>query len=237
MNRKNSIAPLDTSSLSEKVYERLLTTIGRQEFPTGLSLDVDKLAEKFGVSRTPIQSALARLAEIGLVEIRPRRGTFVTHLGKKDVNEIFELRAVIESYAVKKGATSATASELGALKEFIEKLDRFCVGDQYKDYHEFLKWDRQLHSMIAGLSKNRRLVAIHSQARTLLELTRAAANEHVAGANLSRQRHREILNALMKRDGEKAAEAVKKHSQESEQIVLNRLPLLEQGKSSAATKR
>ena len=61
--------------------------------------------------------------------------------------------------------------------------------------------------------------------------------EHVAGANLLRQRHMEILNALMKRDGEKAAEAVKKHRQESEQIVLNRLHLLEHEKSSDSTKR
>ncbi len=77
MKLGNSISLLDTSSLAEKVYERLLTAIVRREFAGGLNLDVEKLAEKFGVSRTPIQGALARLADLGIVEIRPKRGTFV----------------------------------------------------------------------------------------------------------------------------------------------------------------
>ena len=86
MNEGNSLAlnsslsMLDTSSLSSKVYERLLSAIVRQELRVGEPLDVEKLAESFGVSRTPVQTAISRLAEIRLVEIKPRKGTFVARL-------------------------------------------------------------------------------------------------------------------------------------------------------------
>ncbi len=153
MKLGNSISLLDTSSLAEKVYERLLTAITRREFTGGLNLEVDKLAEKFGVSRTPIQGALARLADLGIVEIRPRRGTFVKRLTDEDFHEIFELREIIEIYAVKKGVRSATDGELAVLKDFVQGLERFVIDDEYENYQEFLKWDKQLHSMIAGLAK------------------------------------------------------------------------------------
>jgi len=228
MNFKNNLSPLETRSLSDKVYERLLAAIVHQEFATGQNLDVDDLAKKFAVSRTPILNAFGRLADLGLVQIRPRKGTYVARLSKKDVHELFEVRAMIEVYAVDIGISVATDGELVALKEFAEGLQRFFFDDQYRDYHEFLQCDRQLHSMIVELAKNQRLAKIHKEARTLIELVeirKGLSSKHVAGANLTHARHMEIVNALMKRDKQKAVEAIKKHNQESEQKALAKLHL------------
>jgi DNA-binding GntR family transcriptional regulator len=219
----SSLSSLDTSSLSSRVYERLLTAIVRQELRVGQSLDVENLARSFGVSRTPVQLAMARLADLGLVEVKPRKGTFVARLTAQDVHELFEVRGLIEVNAVRKGAKLATESELVALKEFVQGLGDLFSGDQYIDYHAFLEQDRQFHSTIVTLGKNRRLVLMYNQARTLIELTRASASKQIGGATITHERHMAIVEALVARDGEKAAVAVEKHIQESEQAIIERL--------------
>jgi DNA-binding GntR family transcriptional regulator len=223
MMLKSSLSSLDTSSLSSKVYERFLTAIVRQELQAGQSLDVENLARSFGVSRTPVQVAIARLADLGLVEIRPRKGTFVARLTVQDVHELFEVRGLIEVNAVRKGAKLATDSELMALKGLVQGLQGLFLGDQYIDYHAFLEQDRQFHSTIVTLGKNRRLVLMYNQARTLIELTRASANKQIGGAEITHERHMAIVEALVARNGENAAVAVEKHIQESEQAIIERL--------------
>jgi DNA-binding GntR family transcriptional regulator len=229
MNEGNSLAlnsslsMLDTSSLSSKVYERLLSAIVRQELRVGEPLDVEKLAESFGVSRTPVQTAISRLAEIRLVEIKPRKGTFVARLTPDDVHELFEIRGLIEIHAVKKGIRLASDSELIALNEYVSGLRELFSGDQYIDYHAFLERDRRFHSGIVALGRNRRLMAMYDQARTLIEVTRASASKQIGGASLTHQRHVTIAEALVARDAEGAAAAVQKHIQESEQTILARL--------------
>jgi len=219
----SSLSSLDTSSLSSRVYERLLTAIVRQELQVGQSLDVENLAKSFGVSRTPVQLAIARLADLGLVEIKPRKGTFVARLTAQDVHELFEVRELIEVNAVRKGAKLATDSELMALKGLVQGLQELSAGDQFIDYHAFLGQARQFHSKIVTLGKNRRLVLMYNQARTLIELTRASANKQIGGAVVTHERHTAIVEALVARDGEKAAVAVEKHIQESEQAIIGRL--------------
>jgi DNA-binding GntR family transcriptional regulator len=220
---KSSLSSLDTSSLSSRVYERLLTAIVRQELQVGQALDVENLSRSFGVSRTPVQLAIARLADLGLVEIKPRKGTFVPRLTAQDVHELFEVRGLIEVNAVRKGVKLATDSELLALKGFVHGLQDLFSGDQYNDYHTFLEQDRQFHSKIVSLGKNQRLVLMYNQARTLIELTRASANKQIGGAAITHERHIAIVDALVARDEEKSAVAVEKHIKESEQAIIERL--------------
>ena len=220
---KSSLSSFDTSSLSSRVYERLLTAIVRQELQAGQALDIENLAKSFGISRTPIQVAMARLADLGLVEVKPRRGTFVARLTAQDVHELFEVRGLIEVNAVRKGAKLATDNELLALKGLVQGLEKLFFGDQFIDYYGFLEQDRDFHSTIVTLGKNRRLVSIYNQARTLIELTRASASKQMGGAAITHERHVAIVEALLARDGEKAAATVEKHIQESEEIIIKRL--------------
>jgi len=220
---KSSLSLFDTSSLSSRVYERLLTAIVRQELQAGQPLDIENLAKSFGVSRTPVQVAIARLADLGLVEIKSRRGTFVARLTAQDIHELFEVRGLIEVNAVRKGAELATDGELMALKGLVQGLEKCFSGDQFIDYYGFLEQDRVFHSTIVTLGKNPRLVSIYNQARTLIELTRASASKQMGGAAITHERHVAIVEALLARDGEKAAATVEKHILESEKIIMKRL--------------
>jgi DNA-binding GntR family transcriptional regulator len=219
----NSFSALDTSSLSARVYDRLLRAIVRREFPAGRPLHVDSLADAFGVSRTPVQVAISRLAELGLVEIRSRKGTFVATMTAKDVHELFEIRGLIELHSAKKVIQLASDAELRALKDVGEKLCEFFSGDQYTDYHAFLEKDMQFHSTIVALARNERLVRMYHQARILIELTRASADKHIPGAAVTHQRHMAIADALLVRDIASATEALEKHTRESEEAIVARL--------------
>jgi DNA-binding GntR family transcriptional regulator len=222
-DRNTNFSSLDTGILSSKVYERLLQAIVRQELLPGQPLDVKKLADSFGVSRTPVHTAISRLSEIGLVEILPRKGTSVAALTTQDVHEIFEIRSMIEIHAVRKAVNLATDAELKDLSNLVKTLPALFSGDQYLDYYAFLERDRQFHSGIVMLSRNRRLTAVYDQARTLIEVSRASANKQIHGAALVHKRHKAIVAALMARDAEKAADVVAQHLKESEEAVLARL--------------
>jgi DNA-binding GntR family transcriptional regulator len=219
----NNLVTLDTSSLSSRVYDRLLRAIVEQEFKAGQALDVDQLANAFGVSRTPVQTAISKLSDLGLIDVKPRRGTFVAKLTTKEIHELFEIRQVIEIYAVRKGIPLAQDVELRALSEIIDELVQFFSDDQYIDYHAFLDRDRQFHSGIVALAKNERLLKIYDQARILIELTRASAGKKTQGAKISHERHVAIAKALIARDVDKAAHALEAHINESTEAILARL--------------
>jgi DNA-binding GntR family transcriptional regulator len=225
LNGSNSLSLLDTSSLSSKVYDRLLTAIVRQELPAGQALDVYKLAEVFGVSRTPLQRAISRLADLGLIEIRPRKGTFIAKFTTQDVHDLFEIRGLIEVHAAKKGIELSSDAELMAMKERVEGLREFFSGDQYIDYFAFLERDREFHSALVALAKNPRLVTMYDQARTLIEVTRASSGKQIEGAALTHRRHNAIVRALMARNTDRAIAALENHILESEKAILARLRL------------
>jgi DNA-binding GntR family transcriptional regulator len=223
----DTVSILDTSSLSSRVYDRLLRAIVRREFPSGQPLRVDALADTFGVSRTPVLAAISRLAEFGLVEVRPRRGTFVTTITAQDVRELFDIRCLIELHSVKKVIHLASGQELMAVRDIGAELREFFSGDQYTDYHAFLERDMQFHSAIVTLAGNRRLVKMYDQVRILIELGRASAEKHMPGAGLTIQRHMAIVEALLARDTVRATEALERHTRESEEAILARLHLPE----------
>ena len=223
LSLKNNLLPLDTTSLSAKVYDRLLTAIVRQELGAGQPLDVDEMSELFKVSRTPVQAAISRLAELGLVEVRPRRGTFVAKLTTQDVHELFEIRGLIEVHCARKAIKLASDAQLSTLKGYVDRFHQFFSGDQYMDYYAFLESDREFHWAIVSLARNQRLARVYDQARMLIEVTRASARRDIGGAALTHERHIAIAETLIAKDEEKATAAIEDHIKESEQAILARL--------------
>src|SRR5215216_557844 len=93
-------APFDNRDLSSRVYQVLQQDILQGQFPPGARLSLDDLAERFGISVSPIRDALRLLAADGLVELRSRRGAFVTQPSRAVIEEVFQFRAILECAAV-----------------------------------------------------------------------------------------------------------------------------------------
>lgn len=117
-----SALPLAPRPLYEAVAERLRERIYARELAPGSWIDETRLAEEYGISRTPLREALKVLASEGLVTMKVRRGAYVTEVNEKDLRDVYHLLALLESDAAAAVATQATAEELTELQALHQEL-------------------------------------------------------------------------------------------------------------------
>lgn len=182
-------------STTARVYAALKRDILTCEVPPGATLYEGQLAERLGVSKTPVRDALAMLAHEGFVTVQPRRGYRVSDITLADVQEVFHLRLLLEPSAAELAAERATADQLKRLQELAEES---YVYGELPTYEEFVVKNREFHVLLAEASGNGRLAAT---LRNLLEEMqrlflfgldiRDSAQEQI-------EEHRELVDALLK---------------------------------------
>ncbi len=205
-------APLPHTDLSEQTYLVLKDRILMRQLEPGHRISVDEVAHGLGVSRTPVTDALKRLAVEGLVEIHPRRGTFVTQLTVRDVSELFDIRLLIETFAAKVTLSEGRAGEfLQAIAEPINRMREATVNDSYGDYESFIAADRQLHATLVGMSENQRLMQIFSDMNVHMRVARAHYLNSVENARQAHQEHEAILTAFQSGDATCVEQALTAH--------------------------
>lgn len=182
-------------SASGRVYATLKREILTCQIPPGAHLFEGQLAERLHVSKTPIRDALGMLVHEGFVEVQPRQGYRVTDITLADVQEVYQLRMLLEPAAAELAAERASADQLRRLKELAEES---YVHGEMRTYEEFVVKNREFHVLLAEASGNGRLA---SMLRNLLEEMqrlflfgldlRDSAEEQIA-------EHRELVDALLK---------------------------------------
>ena len=202
--------------LTQTVYALLRAKIGSLDFVSGERLRLDVLADQLGVSRTPVREALNQLALEGLIEIRPRRGTFVARVDQRSVAELYELRLMIDTHVGRQVARNIRPAQVRRLRQLFAAIEAQVSGDAYHDYGAYLAADRAFHSAIVALAGNQRLISLYEEINLPLWLVRAQQDaglerDHDAAASLAG--HREILEALVHKDADRAARAVADHIQ------------------------
>jgi DNA-binding GntR family transcriptional regulator len=192
-NLLSGVAPLDRSSLRDQARRALRTGIITGEIAPGTVYAVGTFAEKLGVSATPIREALADLANLRLVRVIRNRGFIVTEMTEDDLDEIFELRMMLEVPAVERVAGRLSADLIEACRAEVERgSEAAAIGDLVT----FLDADRAFHLRILAALGNDRLVEIVDRLRdqTRLYGLRELA---VSGAlTASAEEHRELLAAI-----------------------------------------
>lgn len=145
------------SRASEKAYREIREQLLRGAFKPGERLVEDELAALCGVSRTPIREALRRLASDMFVRQVPNHGTFVIETSENDVEDLFDLRAMLEGYAAARAARRVTAAALEQLDAEVARIDDALSarGAYYLD--TFLDANRRIHALIVGLAESERL--------------------------------------------------------------------------------
>jgi DNA-binding GntR family transcriptional regulator len=202
--------------LTQTIYKILRDKIANHDYAPGERFQLDGLATQLGVSRTPVRDALNQLAAEGLVEIRPRQGTFVARVDRSTVAELYQLRLMIDTSVGKLLARRLTARQIASLARRIDQLTKLVEGDTYLDYGAYLDCDRAFHSAIVRLLGNARLTALYEEINLPLWLVRAqqqAGAPRDAAASLAE--HHAIMHALAARDPRGAAEAMAAHIESS----------------------
>jgi GntR family transcriptional regulator, rspAB operon transcriptional repressor len=214
--RARPIKAITQTRLTQTVYKLLRTRIANHDFAPGERLRPDVLSAQLGVSRTPVREALNQLAAEGLVEIRPRHGTFVAQVDMGTVAELYQLRLIIDTSAGKLIAARLTNAQLGALRRRFEKLVELVDGETYVDYGAYLESDRAFHSAIVRVLGNRRLMVLYEEINLPLWLVRAQREAGTPNdARRSIAEHEAIMRALESRDPGAVAEAMAAHIEAS----------------------
>jgi len=193
---------------SAKIRDSLEQRIVEGELSNGKRLDETELSGFYGVSRTPVREALQRLAESGLAEHLPRRGTFVRSPSLSQLVEMFEVMAELECMAILLAARRATSNDIDALEKDNETCRAAVAANDTKKYYEI---NARLHGRIYQMSGNSFLAnearRLHDRLRPFRRLqlrVRGRMEESMA-------EHDIILAALRDGDADRAMETMKKH--------------------------
>jgi DNA-binding GntR family transcriptional regulator len=213
--RQTTAQPLKAiaqTRLTQTVYKLLRARIANHDFAPGERLRLEALSAQLGVSRTPVREALNQLAAEGLIEIRPRAGTFVAQVDMETISELYQMRLIIDTSVARLMAPRLTNRQIQSLTRLVDKLSQFVEGDSYLDYGAYLESDRAFHSAPVRMLGNRRLQALYEEINLPLWLVRAqrhAGAPHDARASL--EQHRAILRGLQQRDPAAAVAAMTAH--------------------------
>lgn len=216
MSDKLSLIPRlsATGSLVDQIRDSLYAAITSGAIDPGTRLREIPLSAHFGVSTTPIREALRRLEYEGLVEVNPRRGAVVTALDEPTVSNLYDLRLILESAAVRLAA--AAGQPLDRVEELMTEAKEYIDEQPQVTFHRL---DVQLHRAIAELSGNHELAATveHVHQRIQAVRVRCAVPGRV---RIAHDQHAQIVKAIREGNPDAADEAVRQHISSAKENVL-----------------
>jgi len=201
-----AVTALTPRALYEEVAEQLRQRIFQRELAPGSWIDELKIAEEFGISRTPLREALKVLATAGLVTMKLRRGAYVTETSDKDLRDVYHLLALLESDAVGVVADKASSADIASLQELHDELE------QATDEHErFFAINERFHRRILELADNRWREQMVDDLRKVMKLNRHNSLFKRGRIQDSLLEHRAIMAALAARQPDVAMRAMRTH--------------------------
>ncbi|MFI9639203.1 GntR family transcriptional regulator [Micromonospora sp. NPDC051925] len=206
----DGIRPVQRLTLTDDVYESVQALIMAHAIAPGDRISIDGLARSLQVSPTPVREALARLESDGLVRKRAMTGYTTTPLlSRKEFEELFELRLLLEPAAARRAATQATGDERGRVGEQAAAAVAVEPGADHRRWAAFIAWDARFHDLVAELSGSRLLRESISRLHAHLHLHRRyfpATDPRVTVAE-----HGRIAAAVAAGEPDAAAEAMRHH--------------------------
>jgi GntR family transcriptional repressor for pyruvate dehydrogenase complex len=215
-----------SSRLYEKIVEQIEKSILDGAINPGDQLPPEReLAQRFGVSRTAVREAVKALAEKGLVEVLPGRGTFVTNSRSQAIRQsldrmirisqldgvehLVEVRAILEPEIAARAAAHADEKDLAAMQEAIAAMDQ--AG---QDADAYIEADLDFHLALAEAADNPLILALIDSIVVLLRQHRVRMFFVHGGPERGQQHHKRILDAVARHDADAARIAMKAHLQQ-----------------------
>ena len=204
-------------SLGQSVFENLKRAIVKGDLTPDSRVVEGRVADALGISRTPVREAIHKLEREGLVRQGPKGGFFVAGLTPEDMEEIFGIRSVLESYAAKLAAIRHLEAELRPLEE---KLEAYQECLDRGDLDALPRINTEFHDLLYGLSRSRRLIKMINGLKDHIYRFRLVILKIEEMAKLSNEDHRLMLRAMKVRDAEEVERLVREHILRGQDIIL-----------------
>ena len=193
-------------ALYQQVAEKLREQIFARALEPGAWIDEQKLAQEFGISRTPLREALKVLAVEGLVTMKVRRGAYVTEMSAQDVQQVYRLLGLLESDAAAEVAERANEADLAELRALHQQLEQ-----QAGQRDAFFLTNEAFHLRLLALAGNRWRLQIVGDLRKVMKLNRHHSLFKQGRLSESLAEHRAVMQALEAHDAPEAARLMRLH--------------------------
>jgi len=221
-----NIRPIkENLSLNARIYDELkqaIVTMNIYDDNTELRLDERTLSEQFGISRTPLREALARLDQEGLVRIEPRRGIYIERKSKQEILDMITVWAALESMAARLITAEARDDEIATLRRMLSVYDTDKVTEHLDEYSET---NISFHQAIISLSNCPLINEITDRLFMHVRAIRARTIFEEDRAKRSIEDHLAIVEALEARDTERAERLVREHTLKLREHVARHVDL------------
>ncbi|WP_258359235.1 GntR family transcriptional regulator [Moorella sulfitireducens] len=199
--------------MGQKVYEEIKEAIINNTIKPGVMLQERVIAEKLGVSRTPVREALRRLNSEGLIELIPGKGAMVTKITIEDIREIMQVREPLECLAVKLAAERIQPLDIKYLEEMIATWEEEINSGHQINFQSLSKKDIAFHEYIVEIAGNKRLAYILNLLRDQIRRITFLTQDNKTRIEISLPQHIKILQALKQRDPVAGEESMRQHMQ------------------------
>lgn len=208
---------------SDAVFSILRESILDQTFLPGQRLNVKELAEKMEVSLTPVKDAVNRLVSEGLIELRPRSGTYVSLLSPKDIAETLAVRRALEWLAAESVVQNVTGNDLKDLRALTAALELPVTSERERQLHE--RKNLEFHQRLIDLSGNRKMIEIYSSLNAHIKVARVHYSSEGWERRLSSEalEHRRILEAIEARNVRNLQRALNDHIKRGAEALVQDL--------------
>lgn len=206
-------------TIKEQVYEVLRGEILSGKLKPGTKLAEQNIANKLGVSRSPVREAIKQLSGDGLVVNPPNRGAFVKKLSRKEQLDIYDIRMMFECYAAERAADNITEKDIRKFKrmrtEILRAVDK-------RDYLACLDIDLRLHGSIVRLGGNELVTGTYDNLNAMLSNCVMVSLSGSWGDDGPQSDHIKMIDALVNRDAKSLVAVVKHHITMGKQSVWTR---------------
>ena len=204
-------------TLREKILESIREAILKGQLKPGEKVAEPELAERFGISRTPIREAFRQLESEGYLTVIPRKGAVVADLSERDIEEFYAIKSVLEGFAARMAALKMTEKEIEKLETINEKLETLA---RQGDVKSFFRVHNEFHELFIRASGNEKLSELIDQLVMKFNRSRMASLALPGRMEISVNEHRKIIEAFKNRDGEMADNLVKKTAAYGAQVLI-----------------
>ena len=207
-------------TIRDQVYQILRDEICAGKYAPGSWLQETELTEYLGVSRSPVREALRRLVADGLLMEIPNKGVFVKEFTCRDIDEIFDMRVMLESYAIRKSRSRMTSARLQKLFDILEELEHTHAAQELAVYTQS---DEILHNRIVELSENSLVISTYDRVRSMNQQFRVLSLSSHRRFDESLEEHRQIVQSLAVGDVETACATNTRHLELACQCIKEHL--------------
>jgi DNA-binding GntR family transcriptional regulator len=207
-------------TLREKILETIRDAILKGSLKPGERVSEPELAERFGISRTPIREAFRQLESEGYLEVVPRKGAVVASLSERDVVEFYAIKSILEGHAARIAAERMSDRDVERLEAINAKLQQIAAAGDIKS---FFRVHDEFHELFIKVSGNDKLVELINQLVLKFNRLRLASLSQPGRMEISVQEHRKIIEAFRNHDGERAENLVRHTATIGAEVLIHNL--------------